>query len=68
MDEFALAIPERGPLRLRCHLIVGEDRAHVCDRILKNGGGREFPEILTAKRELKRTEHGIGVRCYNAFE
>ena len=68
MDEFAIAIPKRGPLRLRRHLIVSENRAHICDRILKNGRGREFVKVIAVERKLKWAEHSIGVRSYDAFE
>ena len=68
MDKFAITIPERGPLRLRCHLIVGENCAHICDRVLKNRRGGEFVKVIAVKRELKRTEYRIGIRSYYAFE
>ncbi len=45
VDKFPVAIPKRGPLRLRCHLVVREHAAHVVDRILKNGRGSELVEV-----------------------
>ena len=68
MNKFATAIPQRSPLRLRCHLIIGEDRAHIGDGVLKNGGGCEFVKVLATKRELKRTEYRVGVGSHNAFK
>jgi len=68
MDEFAAAKPKRSPLCLGSHLIIREDRAHIGDRVLKNSRGCKFPEVLTVKCELKRTEHRVGIRSHNAFE
>lgn len=68
MDEFAIAIPKRGPLCLRCHLIIGKDRAHICDGVLKNGGGCEFVKVIAVERKLKRTENSIGIWCHDTFE
>ena len=68
MDEFALPIPERRPLRAWGHLIITEHSTHVSDGILKNCRGGELIEVCTVECELKRTEHRIGIRRHFAFE
>ena len=68
MDELALAIPKRSPLRAGGHLIIRKHRTYVSDRVLKNGRGGELIEIRTIECELKRTEHRIGIRRHLAFK
>ena len=68
MDEFALAIPKRSPLRAGGHLIIGKHRTHVSDRVLKNSLSSELIEIRTIECELKRTEHRIGIRRHLTFK
>ncbi len=68
MDELAIPIPERGPLRAGSHLIIGKYGTHVSDGVLKNGGGGELIEVCAVKSELKRTDYRIGIRCYFTFE
>ena len=68
MHQLTLTIPERGPLRTGDHLIICEDRTHVANRVLKNGGSFKFVEVLTIERELQRTKDRVGIRRYIAFK
>lgn len=72
MHEIAITIPERSPLHAGEHSIIRKYRAHVGDRILKNGGGFKVEEIFAIARELKRTENRIRIRrdvaCEQGFD
>ena len=61
VDEFALAIPERGPLCARNHLIIRKDGTDVGGGVLKNGGDFEIIEVFAVPRKLKRTKHRVRV-------
>jgi len=68
VDKFSIAIPQCGPLDVWKHLIIGEHRAHVIDRVAENSGGREVVEVRTILRELKRAKDRVGVGRHFAFE
>ena len=68
MDQLAVPMPERSPLRARSHLIVGEDSAHVIDRVPKNSRDIEFQEVRTILGELKRAEDRTWIRSHIALE
>ena len=68
MDKLAISIPKSGPLCAGSHLIIGEYRAHVGDRILKNSGRCEFVEVRTVECELKVTKYCPRIRRHLTFK
>ena len=68
MHQLTITIPKRGPLRAWDHLIIGEDRTHVVNWILKNGGSFVFVEVVAIERELQLTKNRIRIRRHIAFE
>ncbi len=68
MDEFALVIPEGGPLRAGRHLIIGEHRAHIGERILKDIRRGEVIEVRAVRRKLELAKDRVGIRRHVTFE
>lgn len=68
MDELPLTIPEGSPLRARRHLVIGEYRAHIGERVLKYVRRSEVREVRAVRRKLKLTKDRIGVRRHITLE
>lgn len=68
MDQPAIAIPECCPLGTRGHLVIGEDRTHVRDRVLEHRLCCEFIEIGTVARKLQRAEYRSRIGCHFTLE
>lgn len=68
MDQSAISIPKRRPLRAGNHLVVSERCVHVSNRILKDGGRINRQSVRDAIGELQGTEDRIRVGRDSALE
>ena len=68
IDELALAVPERGPLRAGSHLVICKYSTHVCDRILEDRRSGKVIEVCAARRELQLTKDRVWIGGHITFK